>query len=395
MATFAITVDVSPLATALELYYTHVLPDGTLSSPAQKYTGVGVNGFIPLPATPHPPGYTYTINNVVLNNNTVYNFEVKQFCVDNTTEYSPIDEQHYRTNCVDLLLQIGGFNYLDSEYPIMASWAPAAGAFDPNNYSIQNYTLHVKYTISVPGGPGVPPVQNTVIDSISVPSVPTNSPSGGYAYAISSSDLSNNLNYGEMYEVAISFDIVLSDGSIITVDCPYKQIQIPYLRTYKIHGREGWVVDWIDENNIHQRICKLTGGGQNSTVNPVVCETGWILVHHRTNPGPQGASNPLYPICGYCIGSSGVGVAGPYKPMYLPSPNIYVSDKVDCYPVTNGGTAPNTGIPCNCGDIGSNNYYPQWGATWELVGPGYITIAGTTTISSDNILSVCTGAPNW
>lgn len=396
MATFIITVDVSPLAIALELYYTHVLPDGTISSPPQKYTGVGVNGFIALPAPiPHPPGYTFNINNVILNNNTVYNFEVKQYCQDGTIEYSPIDEDHYRTNCVDLLLNVGGFNYQDDEYPIVATWAPGFSGFDPLNYSIQDYTLHVKYTVAGIGTPGNPSGQTTVIDTIVVPSVPATIPGTGYVYNITSNDLTYSLEYGATYEIAISFTVILSDGTIIDVNCPYKSVTIPILRTFKIHAAEGWVVDWIDENNNHQRICKLSTSGPNVTPNPIVCETGWILVHHRTNPGAQGASNPLYPICGYCIGGGGVGTAGPYKPMYLPNPTIYGSDKVDCYPVTAGGTAPNTGIPCNCGDSGSNNYYPQWGATWELIGAGYITIAGTIALPSDNILSVCIGAPNW
>ena len=178
MAIFSITVDVSTLATALELYYTYIKPDGTVSSPAQKYTGVGINGFIALPPTPHAPGYTYTINNVSLNNNTVYNFEVKQFCVDGTTENSIIDEDHYRTNCVDLLLNIGAFNYQNQEYPIVATWAPGGSGFDPNNYSIQDYTLNVKYTIS-----GTP-----VTDTIVVPSVPATFPGTSYVYNILSDD---------------------------------------------------------------------------------------------------------------------------------------------------------------------------------------------------------------
>lgn len=387
MATFTIIVDVSPLATALELYYTHVLPDGTISSPPVKYTGVGIGGFIALPAPiPHPPGYTYTISNVSLNNNTVYNFEVKQFCIDNTIEYSPIDEDHYRTNCVDLLLNVGGFNYQDEEYPIVATWAPGFSGFDPNNYSIQDYTLNVKYTVS-----GTP-----VIDTVVVPSVPATIPGSGYVYNITSNDLSNPLEFGATYEVAISFTVILSDGSIVNVNCPYKSITIPILRTYKIHASEAWIVDWIDENNIHQRICRRTGGGQNFTPSPVVpCEMGWILIYHRTNPGPQGPTNPLYPICGYCVGSSGVGTAGPYKSMYLPNPTIYNSDKVNCYPVNAGFGVNPSQIPCNCGDFGNNNYYPSWGATWELVGDGYVIIPGVTTVSSEPVISVCSGAPNW
>jgi hypothetical protein len=386
MATFSIIVDVSPLATAIELYYTHIKPDGTTSSPAQKYTGVGIGGFIALPATPHPPGYTYTINNVVLNNNTVYNFEVKQFCVDNTIEYSPIDEDHYDTVCIDLFLQVGGFNYQNEEYPIVATWAPGIAGFDPNDYSVQDYTLTVEY---LNGG-------NTITDIITIPSVPATIPGSSYVYNIESDDLTYPLAFGENYFVSLSFTLILGTGSTIEVNCTAKSIQLPYLRTYKIYGREGWIVDWIDENNIHQRMCRLTGGGTNFTPNPIVCETGWILIYHRTNPGPQGATNPLYPICGYCIGSSGAGFAGPYKAMYLPSPTIYNSDRVDCYPVNAGtGSAPNTGVPCNCGDFGTNNFLPSWGATWQLVGDGYVIIPGVTTITSDNVNSVCSGAPNW
>jgi hypothetical protein len=81
--------------------------------------------------------------------------------------------------------------------------------------------------------------------------------------------------------------------------------------------------------------------------------------------------------------------------MYLPAPTIYNSDKVDCYPVNAGSSPSNTGVPCNCGDFGNNNYYPEWGATWELVGDGYVVIPGVITIPSDNVNSVCIGAPNW
>lgn len=392
MATFAITVDVSPLATALELYYTHVLPDGTISSPSQKYTGVGVNGFIALPATPHPPGYNYTINNVILNDNTVYNFEVKQFCVDGTVEYSPIDGDHYRTNCVDLLLNVGGFNYNDSEYPIVATWAPAAGNFDPNNYSIQDYTLHVKYVIAGIGTPGNPSGQTTVIDTINIGAVPATIPGGGYVYYITSNDLSYNLAYGEIYNVAISFNIVLSTGSLIEVTCPYKPVQLPYLRTYKVHGAEGWVVDWIDENNNHQRAC---GGADNAPNGPTrPCEAPWVLVHHRTNPGAQGSSNPLYPVCGYCV-TPGVIFPVQYNFMYIANPTVYNSDRINCYPVT-AGTKPNPSIaPCDCGDVVTNSIKPSWGASWELIGTGYVPISGVIPPTPCAINTVCIGAPNW
>lgn len=398
MATFAITVDVSPLATALELYYTHVLPDGTISAPSQKYTGVGVNGFIALPAPiPHPPGYTFNINNVILNDNTVYNFEVKQYCQDSTIEYSPIDEDHYRTNCVDLLLNVGGFNYNDSEYPIVGTWAPAAGNFDPNNYSIQDYTLHVKYTISVPGGPGIPPVQNTIIDSINVGAIPATIPGGGYAYYITSNDLTYPITYGSLYDVAISFNIILSNGNTIEVTCPYKPIQIPYLKTYKIHGAEGWVVDWIDENNIHQRSCSAVpppNPGTNIPGNP--CEDPWILVHHRYDAKGVSASTPYYPVCGYCTNKAVIFPA-PYNFMYLPNPTVYDSDKVNCYPVKAGTTSNPSGAPCNnCGDNGlGNNYLPSWGATHHFIGDGYVTIQGVIPPPACNITAICTNAPNW
>ena len=393
MATFAITVDVSPLAIALELYYTHVLPDGTISSPSQKYTGVGVNGFIALPAPiPHPPGYTFNINNVILNNNTVYNFEVKQYCQDGTIEYSPIDEDHYRTNCVDLLLNVGGFDYQGQQYPIVATWAPGFFGFDPNNYSIQDYTLNVKYTVDVPAQQNNPGGQITVIDTIVVPSVPATIPGTGYVYNIVSDDLTYPLAYGETYEVAISFTVILSDGTIIDVNCPYKPITIPILRTYKIHGAEGWVVDWIDENNNHQRAC---GGPDNAPNGPTrPCEAPWILVHHRTNPGAQGASNPLYPVCGYCV-TPGVIFPVQYNFMYVPNPTVYNSDRVNCYPVT-AGVKPNPSIaPCDCGDVVSNTIKPAWGASWELIGTGYVPISGVIPPAPCAINTVCIGAPNW
>ena len=383
MATFAITVDVSPLATALELYYTYVLPDGTISSPSVKYTGVGIGGFIALPPTPHAPGYTYTISNISLNNNTAYNFEVKQFCVDNTIEYSPIDEDHYRTNCVDLLLNVGGFDYQNQEYPIVATWAPGSSGFDPLNYSIQDYTLSVRYIIL-----GTP-----VIDTIVVPSVPATFSGTSYVYNILSDDLSNPLQFGETYEVAISFTVILSDGSTVTVNCPYKRSIIPILRTYKIHGAEGWIVDWIDENDIHQR-----SGGQTPPPNPSasgpVCSAPYIIVHHRVKAGADNiSSNPRHPICGYCVVPSVIFPA-PYNSMYLPIPDIYTSSVVNCYPATAGVTSGN---PCNnCGDVpDKNNYLPSWGATWELLGTGYVTISGTISPPSLNVNTMCIGAPNW
>ena len=398
MATFAITVDVSPLATALELYYTHVLPDGTISAPSQKYTGVGVGGFIALPPTPHPSGYTYTINNVSLNNNTVYNFEVKQFCVDNTIEYSPIDEDHYRTNCVDLLVRVGDFDYNAQEYPIVGTWAPGALPFDPLNYSIQDYTLNIRYTVTGLGTPGNPSGQTTVIDTINVPSVPLANPGSQYVYNITSDDLTYPLAYGEIYEVAISFNIILSDGSIVNVTCPYKSVQLPYLRTYKVYGAEGWIVDWIDENNVHQRICQGFISAPNPGGSP--CEGKWFLVHHRYNPtGGTSASNPYHPICGFCVDSqsgAGISIPGPYRPMYLPNPTVYNSSKVNCFPV-NATIGPfvQTGVPCNCGDNGDNNTLPAWGATFQLIANGYATIPGALTIPSANVNTVCIGAPNW
>lgn len=383
MATFAITVDVSPLATALELYYTYVLPNGTISSPSVKYTGVGIGGFIALPPTPHAPGYTYTISNISLNNNTAYNFEVKQFCVDNTIEYSIIDEDHYRTNCVDLLLNVGGFDYQNQEYPIVATWAPGFSGFDPNNYSIQDYTLSVRYTIL-----GTP-----VIDTIVVPSIPATNPGSGYVYNILSDDLTYPLEFGVTYEVAISFTVILSDGSIIDVNCPYKSITIPILRTYKVHGSEGWIVDWIDENNVHQR-----SGGQTPPPNPSApgpfCSDSYIIVHHRVKAGADNiSSNPRHPICGYCVVPSVIFPA-PYNSMYLPNPDIYTSSVVNCYPATAGVTSGN---PCNnCGDVPDrNNYLPSWGATWELLGTGYVTISGTIPPPSLNVNNMCIGAPNW
>jgi len=393
MATFSIIVDVSPLATAIELYYTHIKPDGTTSSPAQKYTGVGIGGFIALPATPHPPGYTYTINNVVLNNNTVYNFEVKQFCVDGTIEYSPIDEDHYRTNCVDLLLNLGGFNYQNEEYPIVTTWAPAGPGFDPNNYSIQDYTITIKYSIAVPVGPNNPNGLLGITDTITVPSVPATIPGSSYVYNIQSDDLSYPLEFGQLYEIGISFNIVLSTGSTIEVNCTPKTIQIPYLRTYKIHASEGWVVDWIDENNIHQRSC----GGPDNAPNPGAnCEGPWLIVHHRYNPaGGTSASNPYHPICGYCV-TPGVQFPNPYNFMYLPNPTVYNSDRINCYPVNAGAGANPSGTPCNnCGDTGNNNRLPAWGAAWELIGNGYVTIPGTIAPPACNVNAVCTGAPNW
>jgi hypothetical protein len=382
MATFAITVDVSTLATALELYYTYVLPDGTISSPPVKYTGVGIGGFIALPPTPHAPGYTYTINNVSLNNNTVYNFEVKQFCVDNTIEYSPIDEDHYRTNCVDLLLNVGGFNYQNEEYPIVATWAPGFSGFNPNNYSIQDYTLNVKYTV----------LGTVVIDTIVVPSVPATNPGSGYVYNITSDDLSNPLEYGATYEVAISFTVILGDGSIVDVDCAYKSITIPILRTYKVHGSEGWIVDWIDENDIHQRACNLFNNATNPPTRP--CEAYWILVYHRVAPGAITSSNPANPICGYCI-VPGTPTPNNYRSMYLPNPTIYDSDRVNCYPVNAGSGVNPSAVPCNCADVGNNNIGPGWGATWELIGDGYVTILGAIPPDPCIVNNVCVNAPNW
>lgn len=392
MATFSITVDVSPLATAIELYYTHIKPDGTTSSPSQKYTGVGIGGFIALPPTPHPIGYTYTINNVVLNNNTVYNFEVKQYCVDGTIEYSPIDGDHYRTNCVDLLLQIGGFNYQTGEYPIVTTWAPGGPGFDPNNYSIQDYTINIKYSTAVIGQQGGGGSVQT-IDTITLPSVPATIPGSSYVYGIESSDLTYPLEFGNIYEISISYNIVFSTGNTIEVNCAPKTIQIPYLRTYKIHGAEGWVVDWIDENNIHQRSC---GGPDNAPNGPTrPCEASWLLVHHRYNPtGGTSASNPFHPICGYCV-TPGAIFPNPYNFMYVPNPTVYNSDRVNCYPV-NAGSSPNPSVvPCNCGDNGSNNLLPGWGATWELIGDGYVSIPGILPPPACNITTVCTNAPIW
>lgn len=380
MATFSIIVDVSPLATAIELYYTHIKPDGTTSSPAQKYTGVGIGGFIALPATPHPPGYTYTITNVVLDDNTVYNFEIKQFCVDNTIEYSPIDEDHYDTVCIDLFLQVGGFNYQNEEYPIVATWAPGIAGFDPNDYSIQDYTLTVEY---LNGG-------NTITNIITIPSVPATIPGSSYVYNIESDDLTYPLAFGENYFVSLSFTLILGTGSTIEVNCTAKSIQLPYLRTYKIHGSEGWIVDWIDENNLHQRSC---GGGDNAPNSSTVpCESPWQLVYHRIAPTAITSSNPANPICGYCI-IPNVPFPNPYNPMYFAP--VYNSDKVNCYPV-NGGVGSNpSGVPCNCGDNGDNNLLPNWGATWELIGDGYVTIPGALPPLGCNVNTVCTGAPNW
>ena len=348
MATFAITVDVSPLATAIELYYTHVLPDGTISSPSQKYTGVGVGGFIVLPATPHPPGYTYTISNIVLNDNTVYNFEVKQFCVDNTIEYSPIDEDHYRVNCIPLSLTVGGYDYQNEVYPIVATWSPAGGSFDPNNYSIQDYTLHVKYTVS-----GTP-----VIDPIVVPSVPATVPGTGYVYNITSDDLSNPIAYGESYEVSISFNIVLSDGSTVEVTCPYKSVLIPRLATYRVYAAEYWDVAWQDENGVYQRCAnQFTTGATNPS--PGVGYGRFFMIYTIVTPR-----------CGYCVG-------------VLPQP-----------PASNYYVAPGewkVGYITN-----STPYDPYWGANFEFVGNGYVTIPGMLPpICQAVVPTVCLTAPNW
>lgn len=397
MALFEITVDVSTLATSMYLEYKNVQPDGTFSPTWTTYIGPGTSATGQITLTP-PNASNYVISNVTLNDNTVYEFRIKEICQDNTINYSPVDGYPVNVDCFApgtgyINYTVGSYDYLAQEYPIVVTWAPASGGFNPNKYSIKDYIINITEAPGAIGGIGGGGGGSNPIDHITVPASNVTIPGIEYTYTITSNDLSAPLKLNGIYNISISFTVITETGAILTVGtyCAFTAFQIPNLRTFKIHAQKGWIVDWIDENNVHQRSCNTT-----PAPNPpsLVCESPWILVHHRTNPGGQGASNPLYPICGYCA-TSGAVFPVQYNFMYVPNPTVYTSDRVNCYPVT-AGVKPNPSIiPCDCGDVVTNTIKPSWGASWELIGAGYVTLSGTTAPPVCNVTAVCTNAPSW
>ena len=382
MAIFTIDVTLSPLTTGIYLEHRHVKPDGTLTN-WTTYLGVGINGLI----TITPPTTSYTYTNISLNDNTVYQFRVKELCQDNTTLYSNITDDLYAVNCNSVVfgVNLGAFDYTSQEYPMLATFSPTGGfsnPFNTNDYSISGYTIIIQHNqeVPIPGG-GVTQINH--IDYINV-SVVAGVNSTGYTYTVTSDDLVDPIELGKSYTFSLQYRIILSDGTIVNIeDCENPRVlTIPMLKTYKIYANSAWIVDWVDENNVHQRLCANIPGTNTDA------KGKYFIIHHISTTG---ATNP---ICGYCITSGNTSqVPGTYNPMYI----LNTTDlNAYCYPTT-GGVVPTGYLANNPSPFVCNiSTDPVWGAQWKELGLGYIVISGTNAPpAGSSVNSVCTGAPNW
>lgn len=248
----------SPLAVLGELYYRHVLPDGTYS-PWVFNTTVGTFSI-------NTAGGTVTnqlINDVYGNPPeffpaTTYQFFIRQTCSDEVTVDSPISGDIWVEQCPYYTVSVQ-WNPDTSSYDFIVSLYDFSGTsfLDPDEYSIINYSFAV-YQIT--GGP-------TYLGTYVVPytDIQAALPLTNYTFPITSADLVDYQNPGQVpveYQIVMSLEIATSTGTE-TFSCPpVSDIIVGECDTYAIYTGENWALEWEDCNGFVHKIGNKTPAGR-------------------------------------------------------------------------------------------------------------------------------------
>lgn len=243
---FDISYQSSPLAIFGALYYRHILPDGTFSTPwtyASTYGPFVIN-------TSGGTVTNHTLTNVAGNPpeflpGTVYQFYIDQQCSNGVVEPSDVSDDAWVSACPEFTVSLTT-DYDDnaSSYALLVTLYDVAGPGLPMNplaYSIANYNFTVYELLNT----GPVNIGTTVIPYTNiVAALPTNQ----YTFIITSSDLVNPIVGGVTYLINMSIDITTSTG-LQTYECENAVTVIASeCDTYKIYTGKTWAVEYLDCN---------------------------------------------------------------------------------------------------------------------------------------------------
>lgn len=255
---FDITYTPNAYAVLGELYYRHVLPDGSYSAWALN----SFMGTFPINGTSGP----WVLNDVLGNTPeffpaTTYQFYIKQICQDETELDSPISGDIWVEECPTYTVNViwnpdtSSYDFMMTLYPM-----PSGQPFSPGSNSIINYSFEV---VQLTGGPvylGTYVLSYTDIDD----AVAQNPGLTFYNFPITQADLTDYLNPAPgpiLYQITMSITIATSTGTETFTCEPITDITFGECDTYKIHTGKTWSLAWEDCNGIVRKIASNSPQG--------------------------------------------------------------------------------------------------------------------------------------
>lgn len=227
MIKFNIEFDASTIALGGFIEYRYILPNGTFSA-WQTNTQIGqVNGYFPFTANPN-------IVNALPGNfpdfmtNTVYQFRIRQLCIDGSEQLSPVDGNYYQGECPPITLEVSGYIPASNSYGIKVVIPSTVGL------SVFSYVFNI-YSVA---NQAVPLTTITVPSNVVEASLP-------YILIFDDSNVPGGIIQGESYLVQVNLEIN-TGTQIDIVTCEPKRIAVPECFLWRIETADNWVVKWTD-----------------------------------------------------------------------------------------------------------------------------------------------------